>query len=82
MNKILTNISKSDELPHLLFYGNSGAGKKTRINAILREIYGKKAERVKIESKEIKVGASKSKEITVTMLTSPVHISLNPRFFK
>ena len=41
----LVQVATGD-CPHTLFYGPPGAGKKTLILALLREIYGIGAERV------------------------------------
>lgn len=38
--------AQDGEIPHLLFYGPPGAGKKTRIMALLREIFGAGVEKV------------------------------------
>lgn len=55
VTKRLTNLASSDDLPHLLVYGPSGAGKKTRIMALLRELYGDGALKVRLEHKTFKV---------------------------
>ena len=69
-------LAKSDELPHLLVYGPSGAGKKTRVMALLREIYGPSVERVKLEHRSFKTTTNKTVEITT--LGSNYHIECNP----
>lgn len=40
VNSLLKCIASSNDFPNLVFYGPEGAGKKTRIRAFLREIYG------------------------------------------
>jgi replication factor C subunit 3/5 len=72
----LSGLAASDELPHLLFYGPSGAGKKTRVMALLRSLFGPGVTRVKLEHRSIKVNASKTVEIST--LGSNFHIECNP----
>jgi DNA polymerase III delta prime subunit len=40
LNERLMSIGRSGDLPHLLFTGPSGAGKKSRIMALLRSLFG------------------------------------------
>lgn len=45
----------SGDFPHLMVYGPSGAGKKTRIMCILRELYGSGVEKLRIEHMDFTV---------------------------
>jgi replication factor C subunit 3/5 len=72
----LIALARSEELPHLLFFGPSGAGKKSRVMALLREIYGAGAEKVKLEHRTFKTPSNKTIEITT--LGSNYHIECNP----
>ncbi|KAK6591092.1 replication factor C subunit 5 [Cryptosporidium xiaoi] len=51
INKLLEKIIKGSNgsIPHLLFYGPSGGGKKTRISSILHEIFGDSVGKVKAD---------------------------------
>ena len=72
----LLALAGSEELPHLLFYGPPGAGKKTRVMALLKEVYGIGAEKVKLEHRTFKTPSNKVIEIAT--LGSNYHIECNP----
>lgn len=46
LSERLRGLADSEDLPHLLFYGPSGAGKKTRIHALIKELFGPGAHKV------------------------------------
>eukprot|EP00918_Siedleckia_nematoides_P048228 GHVU01105694.1.p2 GENE.GHVU01105694.1~~GHVU01105694.1.p2 ORF type:complete len:106 (+),score=23.29 GHVU01105694.1:310-627(+) len=61
-------VAQPEQLPHLLFYGPNGAGKKTRIMALLREIYGEGIDKVHAET--IQPEGTKAEFISIS---SPYH---------
>ena len=67
----------SGDFPHMLFYGPSGAGKKTRVMALLRQLHGPSVEKLKVEARTFKFGST-STTTDLTMVTSSHHIELNP----
>ncbi|KAF9790618.1 P-loop containing nucleoside triphosphate hydrolase protein [Thelephora terrestris] len=69
-------LANSGDFPHLLVYGPSGAGKKTRISCILRELFGKGVERLKIDQR-VFLTPSKRK-LDVNIVQSNYHIELTP----
>ncbi|XP_043695612.1 replication factor C subunit 3 isoform X1 [Telopea speciosissima] len=79
---IALNIKKlvtEQDCPHLLFYGPPGSGKKTLIMALLRQMFGTSAEKVKIENKTWKIDAgSRTLDLELTTLSSTHHVELNP----
>jgi replication factor C subunit 3/5 len=73
----LKSLSEDPQsLPHLLFYGPSGAGKKTRIACLLKAIYGNGTERLRLDKRTFKTPSNKS--IDINMICSNYHIELNP----
>jgi len=71
----ISDPSVVGDMSHLLFYGPSGAGKKTRVMALLREIYGPGVEKMKVEVRPFKF---KSNTVELTFISSNYHIELNP----
>ncbi|KAH9247019.1 hypothetical protein BASA81_015357 [Batrachochytrium salamandrivorans] len=72
----LGKIAQSKNVPHLLFYGPNGSGKKTRIHCLLREMFGPGVDRVRVDRKTFQ--ATASKQVEITTLSSNFHIEINP----
>ena len=75
----LKRLVADGDCPHLLFYGVSGAGKKTLALAVLREIFGASVEKVKVEGKTWKLEQGERKiEVELTTISSNYHVEMNP----
>lgn len=72
----LRALSKSGDFPHLLVYGPSGSGKKTRIYCTLNEIFGSQVEKLKIDVKTFVTSSNRKLEFNV--LSSPYHLEITP----
>lgn len=72
----LKQLAGSGDLPHLLVYGPTGAGKRTRIAAVLREIYGPGAEKLKVSQRVFETPSRRKLEIN--LISSNYHIEINP----
>ena len=75
LSRLLDRLGESGDIPHLLFYGPSGAGKKTRILALLHKIFGANVMKVKCEVRNFKAGSLNTE---ITVLQSNVHIDMTP----
>ncbi|KAF8903620.1 P-loop containing nucleoside triphosphate hydrolase protein [Mucidula mucida] len=72
----LRSLASSGDFPHMLFYGPSGAGKKTRITCTLRELFGAGVEKLKIDQR-VFLTPSKRK-VEVNIVQSNFHIEITP----
>lgn len=53
----LKGLAEGGELPHLLLYGPTGAGKKTLTLSLLRELYGPAADKLKVRHQKVPMDA-------------------------
>ena len=74
-NSLLRRLVEGGDFPHLLLYGPSGSGKRTRVAAILRELFGPGADKVRVENRTLKTPSS---SIEVAVTSSSYHIELTP----
>ncbi|KAJ2161075.1 Replication factor C (RF-C) subunit [Coemansia sp. RSA 552] len=72
----LRRLAGSGDLPHLLVYGPTGAGRRTRIAAVLREIYGPGAEKLKVSVRTFETPSRR--KVEVNLISSNYHIEINP----
>jgi replication factor C subunit 3/5 len=68
--------AQSGDFPHLLVYGPSGAGKKTRIVATLKELYGPGVEKIKIDSRVFQTTSNRKLEFNI--VASVYHLEITP----
>jgi len=74
--KKLERMVNEGDFPHLLVFGPEGAGKKTRVNCILRELYGNGVEKLRLERHEFTTQSKKKIEIHSS--SSNYHIEICP----
>ncbi|KAH9945324.1 P-loop containing nucleoside triphosphate hydrolase protein [Epithele typhae] len=72
----LKALAASGDFPHMLFYGPSGAGKKTRIAGTLLELFGKGVEKLKIDQRVFLTPSGR--KLDVNVVQSNYHIELTP----
>eukprot|EP00835_Amoeboradix_gromovi_P006245 NODE_701_length_5037_cov_0.452318.p1 type:complete len:362 gc:universal NODE_701_length_5037_cov_0.452318:2795-3880(+) len=69
------DLQKLNDINNFIFYGPRGSGRYTRVKALLMKWLGEQVQHVKLESKNIKIGA---KSIDINLLSSNVHTELHP----
>lgn len=74
----LKRLCEQQDFPHLMFFGPSGAGKKTRILCILRELYGSGVERLRSETMHFTTPSNK--KIDIMTVHSNFHIEGNDEY--
>ncbi|OKO96603.1 Replication factor C subunit 5 [Penicillium subrubescens] len=72
----LRALAQSGDFPHLLVYGPSGAGKKTRIIATLKELYGSGVEKIKIDARVFQTTSNRKLEFNI--VSSVYHLEITP----
>lgn len=72
----IKRLISSGNFPHLLIYGPSGSGKKTRAYAILKHVFGVSVERLRLDNKQFTTSYGRKFEQTV--ISSNYHIEVNP----
>ena len=76
VTETILNLSNKTDFPHIIFYGPEGAGKRTRINILLKSMFGENSlNKITIENKEFK---HNSKTLTYTIASSKHHIEITP----
>ena len=73
---LIRSLISSPNFPHLSLFGISGSGKKTRVNALLYELFGSSAQKLSLGSKIVETASGK--KIEQRYISSNFHIEVNP----
>lgn len=74
--KMLENMSKDESIPHLIFYGPEGSGKKTIIRLFLEMLFNKEVHKTQDTKYTVISSGNKSNEVIVKQ--SSFHIVIEP----
>jgi replication factor C subunit 3/5 len=69
-------MSSDGELPHILFYGPTGGGKKTRCTGLLRSTFGPSVDKLRLDSRTFTTPSNKT--LSINLISSAYHIELTP----
>ncbi|CDW52769.1 replication factor C subunit 3 [Trichuris trichiura] len=72
----LKQLVAAGDFPHLLIYGPSGAGKRTRIQCTLQELYGPGAAKLRLDRSSFE--APSGKKLEINLICSNYHIIMTP----
>eukprot|EP01067_Filipodium_phascolosomae_P003838 Filipodium_phascolosomae@DN2680_c2_g1_i15.p1 len=76
--QLLQRLVESQDFPHLLLYGPTGSGKKTRLGAFLYEVYGPGVRKLKVDNRNLKVSPTSSASVDINVVTSSYHLEVAP----
>ncbi|CAG8584272.1 10469_t:CDS:10, partial [Acaulospora morrowiae] len=76
LSHLIKTMTSASDFPHLLMYGPSGAGKKTRICCILKELFGEAVEKIKVDQRTFVTPSNK--KLDVNIVSSVYHLELTP----
>jgi len=79
LSERLKRLAATGNQPHMLFVGPSGAGKATRVHAMLRELYGPGVDAVKVETRSVAPNPNApTNTVDVQVVVSNYHLQLTP----
>ncbi|KAK3902432.1 P-loop containing nucleoside triphosphate hydrolase protein [Staphylotrichum tortipilum] len=76
LSERLRSLAQHGDIPHILVYGPPGAGKKTRIVATLKELFGPGVEKIKIDARVFQTSSNRKLEFNI--VSSVYHLEITP----
>jgi len=75
----LNRLAAAENQPHMLFAGPAGAGKATRVRALLHALYGPGVEATKVETRSVAPNPNvPSNTVDIQVVVSNYHLALTP----
>ncbi len=78
VTKLLSQLVRERDLPHIPFYGSSGAGDMTRVRCLLNDLFGPGSDKCRVETREVEINGSSSNKVELEIVRSNHHIQICP----